>query len=402
MFLDLDHFKEINDSLGHNFGDMLLIQLAQRLKSILREEDTLARLGGDEFIVLLPDIDVSGAAKVAEKLMENISQPFTVEKNELTVTASIGMALYPADGLDMETLSKNADAAMYRAKEEGRNTYSFFTEEMQTVSARNLQLSNALYHALARNELYIVYQPQIFLKTGHIIGAEALIRWQHPEFGTVSPAEFIPIAENNGLILSIGEWVLRSAAAQLKNWLDSGLSPIIVAVNLSAIQFRHPNLPELVTRILDETGLPPEYLELELTEGVAMHNPQAAISIMNNLHKRGIRMSIDDFGTGYSSLSYLKQFKIYKLKIDQSFIRDISIDTGDRAIVDAIIHMAHSLGLQTIAEGVETVEQLDYLRNQGCDEIQGYYYSRPLPSEQFESLCRSEDYLEPDIWVPSI
>lgn len=402
MFLDLDHFKEINDSLGHSFGDMLLIQLAQRLKSILREEDTLARLGGDEFIVLLPDIDVSGAAKVAEKLMENISQPFTVEKNELTVTASIGMALYPADGLDMETLSKNADAAMYRAKEEGRNTYSFFTEEMQTVSTRNLQLSNALYHALARNELYIVYQPQIFLKTGHIIGAEALIRWQHPEFGTVSPAEFIPIAENNGLILSIGEWVLRSATAQLKNWLDSGLSPIIIAVNLSAIQFRHPNLPNLVTQILDETGLPPEYLELELTEGVAMHNPQAAISIMNNLHKRGIRMSIDDFGTGYSSLSYLKQFKIYKLKIDQSFIRDISIDTGDRAIVDAIIHMAHSLGLQTIAEGVETVEQLDYLRNQGCDEIQGYYYSRPLPSEQFESLCRSEDYLEPDIWVPSI
>lgn len=240
------------------------------------------------------------------------------------------------------------------------------------------------------------------MKTGHIIGAEALIRWQHPEFGTVSPAEFIPIAENNGLILSIGEWVLRSATAQLKNWLDSGLSPIIIAVNLSAIQFRHPNLPNLVTQILDETGLPPEYLELELTEGVAMHNPQAAISIMNNLHKRGIRMSIDDFGTGYSSLSYLKQFKIYKLKIDQSFIRDISIDTGDRAIVDAIIHMAHSLGLQTIAEGVETVEQLDYLRNQGCDEIQGYYYSRPLPSEQFESLCRSEDYLEPDIWVPSI
>lgn len=402
MFLDLDHFKEINDSLGHSFGDALLIQMAKRLRSTLREEDTLARLGGDEFIVLLPDTDVSGATQVAQKLQQSISEPFIIEQHELTVTASIGMALYPMDGLNMETLSKNADAAMYRAKEEGRNTHSFFTEEMQTTSTRNLQLGNALYHALSRNELYIVYQPQISLKTGHVIGAEALIRWQHPEFGTVSPAEFIPIAENSGLILPIGEWVLRTAALQLKDWLDSGLAPMVIAVNLSAVQFRHPNLPNLVTQILDKVGLSPEYLELELTEGAAMHNPQAAINIMNNLHDLGIRMSIDDFGTGYSSLSYLKQFKIYKLKIDQSFVRDISIDSEDKAIVDAIIHMAHSLGLHTIAEGVETIEQLDYLRAQGCDEIQGYYYSKPLPAEQFEHLCRSGEYLEENIWIPSI
>lgn len=402
IFLDLDHFKEINDSLGHSYGDVLLIELARRIQSILREEDTLSRLGGDEFILLLPEIHAEGAAKVAQKLLECISHPFHIEQHELTVTGSLGIALYPTDGTDMEILSKNADTAMYRAKEEGRNTYSFFTKEMQTVSTRNLQLSNALYHALERNELYLVYQPQVSLKSGHIVGAEALLRWEHPEFGVVSPAEFIPIAENNGLILPIGEWVMRTAVHQLKEWINSGIPPLIMAVNLSAVQFRHANLPNLVTRILDEAGLPPEYLELELTEGVAMHNPQAAINTMSNLHGRGIRMSIDDFGTGYSSLSYLKQFKIYKLKIDQSFVRDISIDSEDKAIVDAIIHMAHSLGLHTIAEGVETIEQLRYLRDQGCDEVQGYYYSKPLRAEEFETMYRNEDYLEAKIWIPAI
>jgi EAL domain-containing protein (putative c-di-GMP-specific phosphodiesterase class I) len=257
---------------------------------------------------------------------------------------------------------------------------------MQLHSVRNLELGNALRHALERNQFQLHYQPQFSTLHGNIIGAEALLRWHHPELGNISPAEFIPIAEENGTILPIGEWVLRSAAQQAKQWMDQGYPPIIMAVNLSAVQFRSTNLPLLISTILEEAGLPPEYLELELTESVAMHDPQRAISVMNNLHKRGIRMSIDDFGTGYSSLSYLKKFNIYKLKIDQSFVRDINVDPEDKAIVAAIINMAKSLGLLTIAEGVETVGQLDYLREQGCDEIQGYYYSKPLPKEAFEAL----------------
>lgn len=402
MFIDVDNFKDINDTLGHNIGDILLVELSKRLQSILREEDTLARLGGDEFILLLPECDADKAQNVAQKLLYAIQAPFSIEEYELNVTASIGIALYPTDGLDKETLSKNADAAMYRTKDEGRNGYSFFTEEMQTITTRKLQLLNALHHALSRNEFHIVYQPQISLKTGHIIGAEALLRWEHPKFGTISPAEFIPIAESSGLILSIGEWVLQSATKQLKSWMESGMSPIIMAINLSAVQFRHPNLPELVTQILQSTKLPSRYLELELTESVAMNNPKEAISIINNLYERGIRMSIDDFGTGYSSLSYLKKFKVYKLKIDQSFVRDISTDPEDKAIVAAIISMAHSLGLQTIAEGVETTEQLDYLYELGCDEAQGHYYNKPLLPEEFYRLCKDGKHLTPNVWIPSI
>jgi diguanylate cyclase (GGDEF)-like protein/PAS domain S-box-containing protein len=390
MFLDIDNFKDINDTLGHNVGDKLLIGLSERIQSVLREEDTVARLGGDEFIILLPNTDTDGAQQVAQKLLNIIQKPFSIEQHELTVTSSIGIALYPTDGLDKDMLFKNADAAMYRAKNAGRNNYAFFTEEMQTVSRRNLLLSNALRHALQNNQLHLVYQPQIALDTGRIIGAEALLRWEHPELGNVSPAEFIPIAENTGLILAIGEWVLRTAAQQLKSWIEGGMSPIIMAVNLSAVQFRQPNLPDLITGILESTGVSPELLELELTESVTMNNPQGAINIINKLHDRGIRMSIDDFGTGYSSLSYLKKFKVYKLKIDQSFVRDISTDPEDKAIVGAIIHMAESLGLNTIAEGVETVEQLDYLREQGCTEVQGYYYSRPILPKQFEDLYNEQ------------
>jgi EAL domain-containing protein (putative c-di-GMP-specific phosphodiesterase class I) len=277
---------------------------------------------------------------------------------------------------------------MYRAKHDGRNTFRFFTQEMQTHSARTLQLENALRHALELNQLCLHYQPQISMQDGSIIGAEVLLRWQHPELGNVSPAEFIPIAEASGQILPIGEWVLRSAVQQLKNWMDSGLEPMIIAVNLSAVQFRHPHLPELVTQILQEVKLPPKYLELELTEGVAMDDPLRAIEVMDDLHERGIRMSIDDFGTGYSSLSYLKKFKVYKLKIDQSFVRDITVDPEDKAIVAAIISMANSLGMHTIAEGVETADQLAFLRLQGCNEVQGYYFSKPLPVEQFETYVR--------------
>jgi EAL domain-containing protein (putative c-di-GMP-specific phosphodiesterase class I) len=279
---------------------------------------------------------------------------------------------------------------MYRTKRDGRNNFRFFTAEMQAHSARSLQLENALRRALERDELSLHYQPQISMQGGRIIGAEALLRWQHPELGMVSPAEFIPIAEDSGLILPIGEWVLHTAAQQMKSWMDSGLAPMTIAVNLSAVQFRHPNLPELVTQILDSVKLPPQYLELELTEGVAMHDPLGAIAVMDSLHERGIRMSIDDFGTGYSSLSYLKRFKVYKLKIDQSFVRDITDDPEDKAIVSAIISLAGSLGLQTIAEGVETEGQLAFLREQGCKEVQGYYFSKPLPAEQFEAFVRAK------------
>ena len=384
MFLDLDRFKEINDTLGHSVGDTLLIQSSARLQSLLREEDTVARLGGDEFIILLPNIQINGATQVAQKLLSVFNTPFQIDHHELSISASIGIALYPNDGTDFETLYKNADTAMYRAKQEGRNGYSFFTNEMQEHSARNLQLSNALRHALEKNQFQLHYQPQISAKDGKIIGAEALLRWYHPEYGTVSPAEFIPILEENGLILPVGEWVLRTAISQAKIWMDQGSKPIIIAVNLSAVQFRHLSLLNTVSTIIEEIGLPPQYLELELTESIAMHNPQKAINVMNDLYDLGVHMSIDDFGTGYSSLSYLKKFKIYKLKIDQSFIRDINIDKEDKAIVSAIISMAQRLGLQTIAEGVETIEQLEYLQEEGCDEIQGYFYSKPLPAEAFE------------------
>lgn len=384
MFLDLDHFKDINDTLGHSVGDTLLIQASARLQSLLREEDMIARLGGDEFIILLPNIQMSGATQVAQKLLEIFANPFQIKEQELSISASIGIALYPNDGTDFETLYKNADTAMYRAKHEGRNGYCFFTNEMQEHSARNLELSNALRHALEKNQFQLHYQPQISSKDGKIIGAEALLRWHHPDHGNISPLEFIPILEENGLILLIGEWVLRTAVSQAKEWMEQGSQPIIMAVNISAVQFRHLSLPDTVSSILRDVGLSPEYLELELTESVAMHDPQKAIDVMNNLHDRGIRMSIDDFGTGYSSLSHLKKFKVYKLKIDQSFVRDITIDQEDKAIVSAIISMAKRLGLQTIAEGVETAEQLEYLQQEGCDEIQGYFYSKPLSAKEFE------------------
>ena len=354
----------------------------------VREQDTVARLGGDEFVFILPDTDAHGAAHVAQKLLEAIAKPLQIEHHELIVTPSIGIAMYPQDGLDFEALAQHADLAMYQAKQEGRNAFRFFAPDMQQHSVRTLMLEGALRRAMERNQLSLYYQPQLSLETGRVIGIEALLRWKHHELGMISPAEFIPIAERSGLILPIGEWVLRTAAEQLSSWIDSGLEPIIMAVNLSAVQFRHPNLPELVSRILDEAGLAPKYLELELTESVASDDPTAAIAIMADLHARGVCMSIDDFGTGYSSLSYLKRFQVYKLKIDQSFVRDITVDPEDKAIVRAIISMAQSLGLQTIAEGVETLEQLEFLRAHGCDEVQGYFCSKPLPALDCENYLR--------------
>lgn len=388
MFLDLDHFKEINDTLGHNIGDELLALVAKRLRSDLRKVDTISRMGGDEFILLLPDTDAEGASRVAQKLLDLLTRPYYVKQHELTITASIGIALYPIDGEDIDTLSKNADAAMYSAKQEGRNAYRFFTDRLHRSIQRHMELHGALHHALERNEFDLHYQPQIALQSGKLTGCEALLRWNHPEMGSIPPAEFIPVAEESSLILPIGEWVLRKAVSQLKEWIDNGFEPITMAINISAVQFRHTDFPLKVTQILEEYGLLPGQIELELTETAAMYDPNAAITIMNDLHARGLRISIDDFGTGYSSLSYLKRFHLYKLKIDRSFISEITTDTEDKAIVKAIIRMAGSLGMLVIAEGVETVDQLEYLKEQGCDEIQGYYYSKPLDAKGFERFMR--------------
>jgi|GEM_PF-1351109 len=390
MFLDLDHFKNINDTLGHTLGDQFLMEVARRLKAAVREEDTVSRLGGDEFIFILPGTDGNGAAHVAEKLLNVFTESFPVGHHELLATPSIGIAIYPEDGHDMETLSKNADAAMYQVKQSGRNDFRFFTQEMQAHSARNLLLSNALRHAMVRDQLSLHYQPQISMLDGSVIGAEALLRWEHPELGMISPSEFIPIAEASGQIVQIGEWVLRTAVQQLKSWMDNGLPELNMAVNLSVVQFRHANLPEMVGSILEEVGMSPGHLELELTEAVAMDDPLIATTVMDKLYKYGIRMSIDDFGTGYSSLSYLKRFKVYKLKIDQSFVHDVTDDPEDKAIVTAIINMASSLGMHTIAEGVETAGQLAFLRMSGCEEAQGYYFSKPLPADEFENFVRSQ------------
>ncbi|MFT3849275.1 MAG: EAL domain-containing protein [Propionivibrio sp.] len=388
VFLDLDRFKNVNDSLGHRIGDDLLVQVAERLRHVLRDDDTVSRLGGDEFILVLPNTGAGGAAHVAEKVLKVLSASYLIENHELNVTASLGIAMFPSDGDNYDALSMCADAAMYRAKQGGRNTFRFFTREMQERSDRTLQLENALRRALELDQLELHYQPQISLVDGRVIGVEALVRWTHPELGRVSPADFIPVAEESGLILPIGEWVLRMAIRQMRLWQKAGLPPMVMAVNLSAVQFRQARLPELVSQILDEFELSPACLELELTEGVAMDNPLGAIAVMNDLHERGVRMSIDDFGTGYSSLSYLKRFKVYKLKIDQSFVRDISTDPEDAAIVEGIIGLSRSLGLQTIAEGVESAEQLAFLRERGCAEAQGYHIGRPMTADEFETFLR--------------
>jgi diguanylate cyclase (GGDEF)-like protein/PAS domain S-box-containing protein len=382
MFLDLDHFKDVNDSLGHRYGDSLLVELTKRFKSLVRPEDTICRLGGDEFVFLLAGAGHDIAQEIVERLLKAIEQPLVIDQYQLTITASVGIAIYPEDGLDMESLQRNADVAMYRTKKESRNGYRFFSNQMQIQTARHLQLVNALRQAISLGQLAVYYQPQMDLATHKLVGVEALLRWQHPTLGAVSPAEFIPLAESSGLIISIGSWVLEQAVQQVRHWQQAGITAMCVSVNLSSVQFRNPGLPALIQQILQRYDVAPQFLELELTEGVALENPEGAVNMMDTLDKLGIRMSIDDFGTGYSSLSYLKKFKVGRLKIDQSFVRDISTDDEDKAIVIAIIHLARSLGLKTIAEGVETAEQKAFLLSHGCDEIQGYLLSKPMPIEQ--------------------
>ncbi|MBQ0934586.1 putative bifunctional diguanylate cyclase/phosphodiesterase [Ideonella paludis] len=378
LFMDLNQFRDINDNFGHRTGDAVLVEMAHRLREDLREADVVARLGGDEFAVCLPGAHAQAAHQVALKLQERLAQPCMIDSHELSLTASVGIAIFPDDGDSVELITRNAETAMYRAKQEGRASTCFFTEGMQPRSVRHLQLEAHLRRAIERDELLLHYQPQLDTATGRVVGLEALVRWRHPELGMVSPGEFIPLAEHNGQIVAIGEWVMRTAAQQMKSWMNQGLPPLVMAVNLSAVQFRDPTLPERVQAILNETGLPACNLELELTESVATGNPTAAIVMMDRLHALGLRLSIDDFGTGYSSLNYLKRFRIDTLKIDQSFVRDIHSDPDDRAIVQAIIQMAHALNLTTIAEGVETDEQADFLRANGCDMLQGYRFCRPI------------------------
>ncbi len=386
VFFDIDHFKKVNDSLGHRIGDLLLVALATRMQSAVRDQDCLARLGGDEFILILPDTNAEGAMRVAQKLLQLAQPTYTLENHELSISVSMGCAIFPSDADDFEALASCADAAMYRAKHSGRNKVCFHTAEIQAQTTRAMALENGLRKALELGQMQLHYQPQKNLATGRIIGAEALLRWTHPELGAVSPAEFIRVAESSGLIASLGHWVLANAAAQLKTWLDRGMAPISMAINLSATQFRQPELPERIQIVLETSGLDAHLLDLELTESVALDDPVGAIDTMRTLHALGVKMSIDDFGTGYSSLSYLKRFRINKLKIDQSFLRNLVDQSEDQAIVRAIIAMAKSLGLQTIAEGVETEAQMRYLSAHGCDEIQGYWLGRPMPPARFEAF----------------
>ena len=390
MLLDLDRFKTVNDTLGHDVGDSLLKAVAARLLNSTRQGDTLARMGGDEFALIALEIEQpEDTARIAEKLLDTLKEPFRLFGHELYVTTSIGITLYPTDAVEADALVKNADIALYRAKDLGRNNFQFFTGDMNAAMVDRLRLENALRWAIERDELRLVYQPQADVITGKIHGTEALIRWHHPEYGLISPAQFIPVAEETGMIVPIGEWILRTACAQAKQWEEAGL-PMRVAVNLSARQFHQGDLAETINDILKELSLSAELLEIELTEGILMEDTKQTAAILEKLHRMGVQISIDDFGTGYSSLSYLKRLPIQVLKIDQSFVRDIHTDPDDRAIVTAVIALAHSMKLKVVAEGVETPEQLAFLRDYDCDIMQGYLFSRPVSGTEVLSLMTKD------------
>jgi diguanylate cyclase (GGDEF)-like protein/PAS domain S-box-containing protein len=390
LFLDLDGFKHINDSLGHPVGDKLLQSIAARLVECVRASDTVSRQGGDEFVVLLSEVAQSEDASItARRMLQAVAQSHSIDQHDLHVTTSIGVSVYPDDGLDADTLIKNADTAMYQAKENGRQSFQFFKPAMNTRAVERQSVEEGLRRALERREFVLHYQPKVNLTTGAIIGAEALIRWLHPTRGLVAPEDFIPIAEDSGLIVPIGAWVLREACAQARAWIDEGLLPITIAVNVSAIEFRDESFSARVFAVVEETGINPKSLELELTESVLMKHAASAATILRTLMARGIKVAVDDFGTGYSSLSYLRKFPVDSVKIDRSFVRQISTSDDDTTIVKAVIGMARGLKLRVVAEGVETPEELAFLRAYRCDEAQGFYFSRPVPAAQFAILLRS-------------
>ncbi len=390
LFLDLDGFKHINDSLGHPIGDKLLQSIAKRLVDCVRTSDTVSRQGGDEFVLLLSEVHRSEDAAIsALRILQAVAEAHSIDQHDLHVTASIGVSVYPDDGQDAETLIKNADTAMYQAKENGRQSYQFFKPAMNVRAVERQSIEENLRRALERQEFALHYQPKINLRTGEISGAEALLRWMHPVRGPVSPAQFIPVAEDCGLILPIGQWVLREACKQARAWADAGLPLPTMAVNISSMEFREDKFIESVFTTLSETGLDPKSLELELTESVLMKRAESAASVLKTLRARGVQIAVDDFGTGYSSLSYLRKFPINALKIDQSFVRQITSTPDDTTIVTAVISMGRSLKLRVVAEGVETHEELTFLRARLCDEAQGYYFSRPVRPEQFAKLLKS-------------
>jgi diguanylate cyclase (GGDEF)-like protein len=394
LFLDLDGFKHINDSLGHAIGDKLLQSIATRLKDCVRAPDTVSRQGGDEFVVLLPELRLpEDAALAARRLLQALAEGHSIGGHDLHVTTSIGVSVYPVDGLDAETLIKNADTAMYQAKENGHQSYQFFRPAMNVRAVERQSIEEHLRRALERQEFTLYYQPKIHLATAAITGVEALIRWTHPTRGSVPPVQFIPVAEDCGLILAIGAWVLREACAQARAWINAGLPVLTMAVNVSAMQFQNENFLEDLFEILDETGLDPKYLELELTESALMKRAELTASILSTLRGVGVQVAVDDFGTGYSSLSYLRRFPLDALKIDQSFVRQITTIPDETTIVKAIVNMGRSLNLRVIAEGVETQDQLDFLKMNRCDEAQGYYFSPPVLPQQFARLleARSTD-----------
>lgn len=391
VFVDLDHFKLINDSLGHHVGDRLLLEVASRLTACVRSNDSVARQGGDEFVLVLTEQhNEDEILAVTSRLLDTISQPWVDSGQEYGLSCSIGISCYPRDGEDPDALLRCADAAMYQAKASGRSTYHFYTPELNQAISERLELENSLRHALERNEFRVYYQPRIDIASGRIVGTEALIRWDCPGKGIVPPDSFISIAEETGLIIPIGQWILREACRQNSRWLRAGLPPIAVSVNLSPIQFRHTGLVQAVADALHEAALDPARLELEVTESFVMHDAERINVAMQSLKALGVDISVDDFGTGYSSLSYLKRFPVDRLKVDKSFVRDIDSDPDDAAIVRAIITLGHALGLRVVAEGVETRAHLDYLRQHGCDEVQGYYFSRPVPAAQMEALLNDE------------
>ena len=387
MFLDLDRFKLINDTLGHMAGDELLKITAHRLKEAVREVDMVVRMGGDEFILLFPEVsEESNISKLAEKVLHVFKESFVIAGHEIYISTSIGISLYPHDGKDIDTLIKNADTAMYRAKENGRNNYQFYTDNMNERAVKRLEMEYSLRKALEKEELFMVYQPRIDLKTKKVLGSEALIRWDHPTMGLISPTDFIPIAEETGLILPIGEWVLYTACRQARLWNDDGYSNLRVSINISAVQFHKENLVETIKRIVSETKLEPKLLELEITENIIMQNTERTVQIIRDLKEMGIQIAIDDFGTGFSSLSYIKEFEADTIKVDRSFIRDIGISMSNESIITAIVNMAHSLDMTVVAEGVETEGQLAFLSSRNCDEVQGYLFSKPVGPIEFRAL----------------